>query len=85
MAENDEPTAGAPEPPQEEAKPEKLAKDKKPSNAPLFESLSDFAVELNGVPTVVHKGDLARQGHPVLKRRSELFKPFDPTVRFEKD
>jgi hypothetical protein len=49
----------------------------------LLQAKGEFAVEIDGVPTVVHKGELVREGHPLLKGRAVLFEPFDPKVRFD--
>lgn len=49
----------------------------------LFQAKSEFAVELNGVPTVVHKGELVREGHALLRGRESLFEPYDAKVRFD--
>lgn len=49
----------------------------------LFQSKSEFAVSLDGVPTVVHKGELVRAGHALLKGREHLFEPYEAKVRFE--
>jgi hypothetical protein len=49
----------------------------------LFQAKSEFAVELGGVPTVVHKGELVREGHALLRGRKGLFEPFNPKVRFD--
>jgi hypothetical protein len=49
----------------------------------LYQAKSEFAVEVNGVPTVVHKGELVREGHVLLKGRRDLFEPFEPKVRFD--
>jgi hypothetical protein len=49
----------------------------------LFQAKSDFAVELNGVPTVVHKGELVREGHALLKGRMSLFEPYEAKIRFD--
>lgn len=49
----------------------------------LFQAKGEFAVELDGVPTVVHKGELVREGHPLLKNRMSLFEPYDPKIRFD--
>lgn len=53
------------------------------ARADLFQAKSEFAVSLNGVPIVVHKGELVRSGHPLLKGRESLFEPYDAKVRFE--
>lgn len=49
----------------------------------LYQAKSEFAVALNGVPTVVHKGELVREGHALLKGRMSLFEPYEAKVRFE--
>lgn len=49
----------------------------------LYQAKTEFAVELNGVPTVIHKGELVRDGHALLKGRMSLFEPFEPKVRFD--
>jgi hypothetical protein len=49
----------------------------------LYRAKSEFAVEIGGVPTVVHKDELVREGHPLLKGRADLFEPYEPKVRFD--
>ena len=49
----------------------------------LFRAKSEFAVTIDGVPTVVHKDELVREGHALLKGRMSLFDPYEPKVRFE--
>lgn len=49
----------------------------------LFQAKSEFAVEIDGVPTVVHRGELVREGHPLLKGRESLFEPYEAKVRFD--
>lgn len=51
--------------------------------AELFQAKSEFAVEIGGVPTVVHKGELVRKGHALLKGRESLFEPYEPKIRFD--
>jgi hypothetical protein len=49
----------------------------------LFQAKTEFSVSLGGVPTVVHRGDLVREGHPLLKGRMSLFEPYEPKIRFD--
>jgi dsDNA-specific endonuclease/ATPase MutS2 len=49
----------------------------------LLQARAEFATEIDGIPTVVHKGELVREGHPLLKGRRALFEPYEPKVRFE--
>jgi len=49
----------------------------------LYRAKTEFATELGGVPIVVHAGDLVREGHALLKRRADLFEPYEPIVRFD--
>ncbi len=49
----------------------------------IYRAKSEFAVDLGGVPVVVHRGDLIREGHPLLKGREALFEPYESQVRFE--
>ena len=49
----------------------------------LYRAKSEFAVEIGGVPTVIHRDELVREGHEILKGRMSLFEPYEPKVRFD--
>lgn len=49
----------------------------------LYVAKTNFAAAIDGVPVVVLPGDLAREGHPILIGRGQLFEPFVPKVRFD--
>jgi hypothetical protein len=42
-----------------------------------------FATDLDGEPLFVQKGELVRDGHPLLKGREQLFDPADRLSRFD--
>jgi hypothetical protein len=44
----------------------------------IFMARRTFVVTLDGVPVTVRAGDTVRAGHPLLKKRGELFAPFAP-------
>ena len=47
----------------------------------LFVAKATFATAVNGVPTVVHAGDIVEAGDPILKGRDSHFEAFEPKVR----
>lgn len=49
----------------------------------LYRSKTEFAAQVGGVPTVVHKDDLVREGHPLLKGRMHLFEAYEPKVAYD--
>lgn len=42
-----------------------------------------FATEYDGGPLFVQKGELVRDGHPLLKGREDLFEPAEKLSRFD--
>lgn len=56
-----------------------------PESVPdVFVANCTFATEIDGVPTVIHKGvDRVRAGHPLLAQNPQFFDPVDLVVRFE--
>lgn len=53
------------------------------ARADLHRAKSEFAVTIDGAPLIVHKDDLVRDGHALLKGRAALFEPYEPKVRFD--
>lgn len=49
----------------------------------LYKSMHDFAVITDDEHVIVHKGDLVRKGHPIMKGREQLFVPAEGYVRFD--
>jgi hypothetical protein len=39
----------------------------------LFRAKEPFTVVMDGVQVVVNRGDLVREGHPLLKKHADLF------------
>jgi hypothetical protein len=49
----------------------------------LLMAIESFRIVLDDEVIYVKKGDLVRAGHPLLKRRADLFKPAEGYVRFD--
>lgn len=52
----------------------------------VYVATESFVADMDGVPTVVHKGvTRVRAGHPLLKVHGAFFEPVDQTVAYEVD
>lgn len=49
----------------------------------LFAARESFSTDIAGTPVVVHKGELVREGHPLLEGREGLFEPYEQRVAFD--
>ena len=49
----------------------------------IYVATQSFAADVDGVPTVVSKGERVRRGHALLKQHGGYFEPADEGVEYD--
>jgi hypothetical protein len=55
----------------------------RPKQSDLYVARESFWCDLDGVPTLIQKGERIRSGHELLRRQSRYFEPADTHVTYD--